>query len=488
MTDARNPATRPLARTRLTSYGGIATVAQVCTPDNEDALEKLLRDARQSGRRVTFRAGGTSFDSQSLNDDLVISLERFRDIEVDEVAGTVTVGAGARWGDILRETSKRGFLPHIVVTTRRATAGGTLSAHSVSRFTPSFGREGGHVLRFRMMLVDGTMVECSRTLNPDLFRTTIGGFGYVGAVLEITYALMPAPSRGGRIVVETEFVRITGAETLVELLLAATPEREVETWDTARAATAAIYLRGEVRALLLTSRYREGRATWSSRSTFHYPRSPLHWMLQFAAQVKPLRELAYRMVFDRGFTTPRVFVDDLFGYTFFQDGHEGFHRFGKSLSLAMGIRHETYMIPCDRADVPASARRVAEFLHFTQRLFEKERLSPALVDALFCPADHEFALSSSRDQSSLAITITFEDLASSRLGHEEAVFRELATECARLGGRVHLVKQVFADPREIDTMYHAGIDEMRRVRARVGAVQLLTNEFLRRVLPRLAEA
>ena len=91
-------------------------------------------------------------------------------------------------------------------------------------------------------------------------------------------------------------------------------------------------------------------------------------------------------------------------------------------------------------------------------------------------------MSSSRNLPSLAITFTFERLVGTRLDDEEQVCRELSATCDRLGGRVHLVKQVFAEAGTVRGMYGDIVQEAAEIRRRIGAQHVLRNEFLERTL------
>ena len=211
--------TPEIRETTIVSYGGKTVRTLVASPVNRDEVRGAFAYAAERGFAVTFRSGGHAFDTQSLNPKLVISLEKLRRIDIDARAGTVTAEAGARWGDILARSATAGLVPYVMVTTHTASAGGTLSSNSLSRFSPTLGREGQHVLRFSLMTPDGTVHECSRTDNPGLFHAVIGGLGYVGAVLDVTQRLLPLPIAPRNIAVATTFTKVAGLEAIAKALV-----------------------------------------------------------------------------------------------------------------------------------------------------------------------------------------------------------------------------------------------------------------------------
>ena len=177
--------------------------AEVLRPPSVDELARIFAHARASGRRVTLRAGGNAFDAQSLGDEIVVSLELLDEIcAPDMEALTITVGAGARWGDILGKVARLGLVPAVMVTTEHATAGGTLSGDCLSRFSPTFGKEGHWVKSFELLTPRGERLVCTPPADDEsreawsreqrAYMAAIGGLGYIGAVHRITYQLVRA--------------------------------------------------------------------------------------------------------------------------------------------------------------------------------------------------------------------------------------------------------------------------------------------------------
>jgi len=53
---------------------------------------------------------------------------------------------------------------------------------------------GNHVLALRMRIADGSIVECTPAVHPDLFWATIGGMGLTGHVLEVEFRMQRVSS------------------------------------------------------------------------------------------------------------------------------------------------------------------------------------------------------------------------------------------------------------------------------------------------------
>ncbi len=459
----------------LTSYTGHRTRATVWKPANEDELRGILAMAREQGLRVTFRGGGQAFDRQSLN-RVVISLERFTEIgSVDENAAvpTVTVGSGATWGKILERTLEANCVPYIMVTTSKATAGGTLSSHSLSRFSGAHGREGDHVERIRVILADGRSQDL-RSDQPE-FLDVVGGLGYVAAIVSVTYRLWKAPWTDGGIWVETSFKHIDGIKRIGGRLRKGLSLEHAKTHRTAWgkvasdlakelvpqkkdpqekdlvprekggpvARSSTIYMRGAGWGLFASSRYVQ-QSAGHGRSVFHQPSSWRHYVLQFVAMLPVARGVGYllvSLVYKKG----KTFRDDIMGYTFFQDGNRRVTSFFRYLGCPCRILQQTFMLPSDG---------YAGFLEEAAVLLNGENIEPNLVDILFVHSSTDATLSSSAGLAggAYAITYTFQKIFRT-LGKEEAMLGRLSELCDGKGGKVHLVKNAFASESILGKQY-----------------------------------
>ena len=209
----------PIKRETLRTYGGQEIETNVVRPRNQHELSAFLSDVVRGRRNVAFRGGGRSFDTQSLNTAYVISLDAFSGIrELNVQQRWIKVGATTAWGCILKCAAEHSLVPYVTVTSSRATAGGTLSADCLSRFSPSCGVKA-HVRSFEFMTLQGVPLSCSRQQNAELFKAVISGLGCLGVVYEITYDLIQLDIPPGEIAVRTRFTPIKGLKGLADALV-----------------------------------------------------------------------------------------------------------------------------------------------------------------------------------------------------------------------------------------------------------------------------
>ena len=479
------PVTVAARKEKLTSYGGDSVVAaRYFEPADECELRTIFEEARGRNESVTFRTGGRAFDTHSLNDEIVISLGKLAKIEVEADAATVTVGPGATWGRILEETVKHGYVPYVMVTSSDAAAGGTVSADCLSRFSPTCHKEGDHVVALRVITLDGTPHQCSASENAELFHGVVGGLGALGAVVEITYALMRVPGEGP-IRVESTFTPFTGVTNLAAELVAGVERAKAAKGPTfppdasgAKALSAALYMNAKREGFLMESRYvRSTTKPTEKGSILHQPSKPLHLALQFFSLFELTRRLGWWIMLRTELGTKKTYSDELVGYTFFQNGNERIKKWGRALGLPLRLRQQTFVVDGDA---------LGDFLSEADRMLDERGLLPSLIDVLYVPEDRlPFLLSSGNGRSGYAVTFTFERLFGKSLAKEEKALRDIAALCHARNGRVHLVKHVFAEAEEIGAQYRNGIDGMKTLKQRFDPASRLSSAFLRRVLPTL---
>jgi decaprenylphospho-beta-D-ribofuranose 2-oxidase len=471
--------------------------AWILTPDGVEQLRQIFAYARESGRRVTMRGGGHSFDDQPIGDDLVVSTEKMNSIELLE-GDRVRVGPGATWGEIFAATEPKGLIPAITVTTEKATAGGTLSADCLSRFSPAYGKEGTRVESFELLTTEGELLNCSAppsdanwaklTREQRAFRGVIGGFGYLGAVVSVTYRLLAVGETGGQIGVRTFARTYEGYDRLVRDLVPATEQTYLEASDPNDPGKLDAIWSGLVtsrggrkRTFLFTSAYTpkpERRRLPVHRPKFLL-RVPYEWLMRRRWSSRLLWSIAFRLGFHRD-----EYIDDVEGFTFFMDGNARAKRVGKWFGFSMRNIQQTFVIPFDPAGGAgwqAGRDALVDWLDTAQKLLDDRDLSPTLQDVLFLPGDEPFLLSSTAGGPGFAASYAFETSRRSTLERVSEAFSDLADIAwEKFGGRVHLVKNVVASQRTLAEMYGDGAERFSELKRELDPAGILRNDFLER--------
>jgi stearoyl-CoA desaturase (delta-9 desaturase) len=446
----------------LLSYSRLrdARPAEIRAPKTVDEVASLLKRAAGDGRRATLRGGGRSFDDQALNDDLVVDVSGFdRVLAVDAAKREVTVEGGARWGEILDASLEHGLVPHILVTTESATAAGTISANCLSRSSPRYGHTGDHVRSLSLLTVGGEHLTCSRDENADLFRAVIGGFGWFGHVTRATFDLLDI---GDRRNVRTEIDRREGLEAFTERLVEASlgPER-------CDAVYSVYSLADPQRGAVLRSTYTDepvGRTLHIYEPySWYRPLAELFFLSSRVANA--LCHASYRHVFGRG-----PFVDDLRGYTFCMEGNERAKAIADRVGIPMSSVQHSYVVPTEA---------LLPFLRDSARLLEEHDVYPSLLDGLYRPAD-DYLLSSANGLPGFCVSYVFEGVTRSKRERILRCLHEMNEACIAAGGRLHLVKNVYATRAQLRRMYGHALDDLARLKAKHDPKGLLVNDFFTR--------
>jgi hypothetical protein len=256
----------------------------------------------------------------------------------------------------------------------------------------------------------------------------------------------------------------------------------------ARAVSAVLWMNAERQGFVMRSTYEDGAKVKGKPALFHEPKKIWHRLLQLAVMGDLMRTIGYEIMLDVFMKAQarEPAVDELEGFTFFQDGNDATKGFLRKLGFPTGIRQQTYVIPVVLGDDTATEQRLAKFLNDADALIDGRGLLPVLLDVLYLPAESEgFALSSTRGLAGYAVTITFEELMRDTFSEEEAALAEIAAMAHAVGGRVHLVKNVHGDPVAIESSYAAGVAQLAGLKAAHDPAHRLGSSFMKRVLPSL---
>ncbi|RKN12507.1 FAD-binding protein [Streptomyces radicis] len=106
----------------------------------------------------------------------------------------VTVGAGAVWSAVVKETLRHGLTPPVFTDYLELSVGGTLSVGGLGGQARLFGAQVDNVIALEVVTGAGEVVSCSPTRRPDLFRAVLAGLGQCAVIVSATLRLISAPA------------------------------------------------------------------------------------------------------------------------------------------------------------------------------------------------------------------------------------------------------------------------------------------------------
>lgn len=109
-------------------------------------------------------------------------LDRF--IAFDKASGKLTCEAGVLLSEIQRLVMPHGWTLPVTPGTQWVTVGGAIANDIHGKNHTRRGTFGEHIRYLRLMRTDGSELRCSLNQNTDWLRTTIGGVGLTGVIVE----------------------------------------------------------------------------------------------------------------------------------------------------------------------------------------------------------------------------------------------------------------------------------------------------------------
>jgi len=183
--------------TQLNPVRVMAIVAPSSVEEVQEALRRTSGPVSIGGGR--FSMGGQTASPGSLHFDMR-SMNRILSFSPGE--RTIRVQAGTRWCDIQAFIDPHDLSVKIMQTYANFTVGGALSVNCHGRYV-GLGPLVLSVRNLRIVLHDGSVVDCDRQRHPEIFFGAIGGYGALGVVCEVeldlaenrrvkrTHAVMP---------------------------------------------------------------------------------------------------------------------------------------------------------------------------------------------------------------------------------------------------------------------------------------------------------
>jgi FAD/FMN-containing dehydrogenase len=155
-----------------------------------EGLQQAVKKAQQQNLKISIAGkrhsmGGHTFYKNAV----VLDMTSFNKVlKVNSKEKTVTVQSGASWDQVIKAVNPYGLSVPVLQDYSNFTVGGSLSVN-VHQSDVNFGPLIQTVKSFRLLQADGTIVNVSRTENPDLFKLVIGGYGLLGVILDVDLQL-----------------------------------------------------------------------------------------------------------------------------------------------------------------------------------------------------------------------------------------------------------------------------------------------------------
>ena len=165
----------------------VAKHVTIAKPSQDDLIARIraeLKEAAEAGRPFAASVARHSMGGQSLpRDGTAVTLDGGA-LEMDTAAKTYRTTAGNRWSDVIRILDPKGFSPAVMQSNSDFGVGSTFCVNAHGWPAPH-GPYGSTVKAIRLVLADGTLMQCSRSENAELFGLAMGGYGLFGVILEL---------------------------------------------------------------------------------------------------------------------------------------------------------------------------------------------------------------------------------------------------------------------------------------------------------------
>ena len=159
-------------------------------PARECASEDLELAARQARISCGLRRSYGDASLPAASTDLVCNTTRAdRLLNMDFTSGILRAEAGTSLRQLSMSLLPRGWFVPVTPGTQNVTLGGMVAADVHGKNHHIHGCFGEHVRAITLMVADGTLIECSPAVEPELFWATIGGMGLTGHILEVEVQL-----------------------------------------------------------------------------------------------------------------------------------------------------------------------------------------------------------------------------------------------------------------------------------------------------------
>ena len=169
-----------------------ASPLSIDTPRDVGELAALVASAADLGQKVKAVGSGHSFTSAAATNGRMVGLENLRGIlHIDRASSQVTVGAGTRLSDLNTLLHAEGLaLANLGDIAYQTVAGAiSTSTHGTGKALTGL---AGQVVAMKLINGQGQIIECSKSVNSQIFDVARVSVGALGIITEYTLQAVPS--------------------------------------------------------------------------------------------------------------------------------------------------------------------------------------------------------------------------------------------------------------------------------------------------------
>ena len=148
----------------------------------------IMKEAQKYNIPVTVRGGSLTTEGETVPfGGLQLDMTGMSDVlAVDHENMTVRTQAGIYWHSLAEVLRRDGYDYLSAPLNMTSSVGGTLSVGGIDINSPRLGCSADQALALKVVTPKGDIVECSETLNTELFNRNLLGYGQFGIITEAT--------------------------------------------------------------------------------------------------------------------------------------------------------------------------------------------------------------------------------------------------------------------------------------------------------------
>ena len=148
------------------------------------------QDFNEKNQTSLVFGNGRSYGDVCFGKDSIITTNKFNEIIfLDENNGLITCQSGLLLHDLFKQIIPKGWFLSVVPGTQFISIGGAVANDIHGKNHHKKGSFGNHVTEIKVKNSRNQVLTCSRTNNSELFKSTVGGLGLTGIILEVTIQL-----------------------------------------------------------------------------------------------------------------------------------------------------------------------------------------------------------------------------------------------------------------------------------------------------------